>query len=175
MSYVSLISHWCSSPLTPPARSSLKREAETCTSVFRSRRGQCSTGLTSTSTNPQLYLTPPAGITKSLSIGRASSDRSHFICNAGAIQYKLIAYPTLIRALSLFLFSCFRPFDKRTPSHPDTSECSQPHRSWHLATTTNLLRALHRSYLLHQRRKRCNSHSQLYLTTRATTSNQRPQ
>jgi hypothetical protein len=154
------------------ARGSLKREAETCTSVFRSRRGQC---------RPQ-----PPQIHNSISLRpQALRSRSalaeprpivrNFICNAGAIQYKLIAYPTLIRALSLFLFSCFRPFYKRPPSRPDTSECSQPPPSWHLATTTNLLRALHRGYLLRQRRKRCNSHSQLYLTTRATTSNQRPQ
>jgi hypothetical protein len=74
------------------ARGSFKREAETCTSVFRSRRGQCSTGLTSTSTNPQLYLTPPAGITKSLSIGRASSDRSqlHLQCGCNSIQIDCI-------------------------------------------------------------------------------------
>jgi hypothetical protein len=98
-------------PLYSTAVGSLKREAETCTSVFRSRGGQCSAALTSTSKNPQFYLTPPAGITKSLSIGRASSDRSqiHLQCGCSVIQIDCIPDPhSSSLPFSLLLFQTSR-------------------------------------------------------------------
>jgi hypothetical protein len=72
-------------PLYSTAVGSLKREAETCTSVFRSRGGQCSAGLTSTSTqiHNSISLRPQALRSRSALAEPRLIVRS-FICNAGA-------------------------------------------------------------------------------------------